>query len=304
VDIMAIRKGKKSLASWLDEAMSDQDKDGSLSMIALVHMVGLQQKELHVTRFSSGKQWSPKDLATMFQDKAETYAQDLPGIQTFQLLAFYGKDQPEAYLPFTINQNIEPANGLGTEPPNEQGQRQQSMRHTEMLLSQVYRRQQVMDDHSMRMIERQGSMIERLVQENQEAFSIMKEMMMEAATQNHERRMRELEFERSTAERKKWLSYAPALLNTVLGREIFPQSTADTALIEAVADSLTEEDMMKLASTLKPELMGPLAHRLTQYMQKKNREAEEAKKLAQLRSPDPENDAAGEVVRLFGVKDG
>lgn len=300
---MSLRKStnRKTLAQWIKEAINDPDKDGPLTMMALVHMVGQQQKELHTTKFAPGKDWKETDLADMFRGKAETYCQDLPGLQTFQLLAFYGgRSEPEAFLPFVINVNADVGNGLATEAPTEQGKTQQSMRHTEMLLQQVYRRQQVMDDFTMSMIERLGGMVEKLTHENQEAFSVMKELLMEQATKTHEHKMAQLKFERDTAERKKWLSYAPPLLNTLLGREVFPQATADTALIESVADALTEEDIHKLAGSLKPELWGPLAYRMHQYMQKKNKELEQQKAAAALVSPDPEAEAAGEVVRLFG----
>jgi len=295
-----MRNGKKSLDSWIGEALQDTDKEGKCSMMSLVHMVGQQPKEIHTTKFGAGKSWNEVELATMFRGKATTYCQDLPGVQTFQLLAFYGaKTAPEAFMPFVVNVNSNEAfGGLGTESPTEQGMRAQDMRQREMMFQQVYRRQQIMDDYTLRLIEQQGRTIESVSRENREAYEIVKEVLMEKALNEHNRKMDQLKFERDTGERRKWMAWAPPLINTILGREIFPQSTADTALVESIAESLSEDDIMKLAGAIKPELMGPLAARMGSYMQKKQIEDQQLKQLSQLTSPDPESDAAGDVVQI------
>lgn len=291
---------RKTLDSWINDAISDPDKDGKCSMISLVHMVGQQQKEIHTTKFGSSKTWSSLDLSAMFRSKAEAYSQDLPGVQTFQLLAFYGeKTQPEAFQPFTINVTGDHS-GLSTESPTDQGRLQQIMRQSEMLIQQVYRRQQVMDDYSLRLIEQQGNRIDTLSRENRDAFDIVKDMLMTQALNDHNRKMEGLRYERETGERKKLMGFAPALINTILGREVFPQSVADTALVESIADSLGEEDIMKLASVLKPEMMGPLAARLMMYEEKKNKEQTALRLAAGVKVRDPEADAAGDIVSVNG----
>lgn len=281
---------------WIREALTDPDKDGKCTMIALVHMVGMQQKELHSTKFNNGRSWTEMELAAMFRGKADVYAQDIPGVQSFQLLAFYNdRTTPEAYFPFLSSGNID-NNGLGTEAPNEQGQIQQRMRREEALFQQLYRRQQVMDDYSIRMMTMQANQIEILTRENRDAFTIVKDILMTRALDDHNRKMEQLRFERESTERKKWMSWVPALANTILGRELFPQATADTALVESIADSLSEDDIMKLAGTLKPEMWGPLAARMHTYMMKKNEEEKQLKAISQYASPDPEADAAGDVI--------
>jgi hypothetical protein len=292
---------KKTMEMWIREALTDPDKSDKCAMISLVHMVGVQQKEIHSTK-TLNKTIDPVELSKMLDGKAVTYAQDLPGVQTFQLLAFYGESSvAQAFFPFRINSETE-LNGLGTEAPTEQGRLQQIMRREDSLLGQVYRRQQVMDDHSIRMMQMMSHTIEKLTSENRDAFTIVKEILMEKALSDHNHKMSQLQFERDSVERKKWLSFAPALINTLLGREIFPQGTADTALVESIADSLTEDDVMKLGSAMKPELWGPLAARMHQYMMKKAEEEKNLKAISQYASPDPEADAAGEVVSIKKLK--
>jgi len=292
---------RKTLEAWIDEAITDPDKDGKCTMISLVHMIGMQEKEIHTTKFGGGKAWTANDLGAMFHQKASAYCQDIPGIQTFQLIAFYGdRTTPQAFQPFTISVNRD-ANGLTTESPTEQGRLQMSMRNEQRVLDQVYRRQQTMDEHSIRLISQQTNIIQSLLSENRDAFNIVKDMLMAKALDEHNRTMDQLKFERQTIERKKMMGWVPALANTILGREIFPQSTADTSLVESIADSLNEDDIGRLAASLKPELWGPLAARMHAYMQKKNKEEADVKALsAMTKSPDPESDAAGDVIQLNG----
>lgn len=291
---------RKSLATWIDEAMRDSDKDGNISQLTLVHMVGQQQKEIHTTRFSSGKSWAAKDLAEMFKGKAETFCQDLPGVQTFQLLAFYGgRNQAESALPFIVNSLADHhQSGLSTESPTAEGRMMQNMRQSEMVFQQTYRRQQQQDEYTLRLLDIQNRMISETMTENREFFGMVKEMMTAAALNQHQHRMAELEYERSSTERKKFMTFVPPLINTILGREIFPQSTEDTALIESIAESLTEEDVMKVAGVVKPELLGPLMARVEKALVKKRKEEEHDRSLnkilARAGTSNPEADAAGD----------
>lgn len=290
---------KVSMSAWIRECMTDSDKDGSLSMLALVYMVagGMQQREIHTTKFAAGKSWSPDDLERMFQGKADTYTQDMPGTHDFQLMAFYGgRDTPQSYFPFRrVTQHDTDATGMMTEPPTPEGRMRQGMRWQDMQLSQVYERQRQLDSYSLSVISHQQQQITSLMRENRDAFEIVKDVLMKQALDSHGRQMEQLKFERASAERSKWITFLPALVNTVLGREVFPQATEDTALVESIADSLTEEDIMKLATTIKPELMGPLAARMQKYLVKKQAEEHARKQMAQYATPDPEAEAAGEV---------
>lgn len=292
---------RKTLEIWIQEAMLDgvPDQTGPISQIVLCHMVGQQRQELHTAKLNKGgKVPTPKELCELLRGKAEAFAQDLPGVQTFQLMAFYtGSQEPTAFQPFMIGQNQDPATmGLMTEAPDEKGQTQQRMRWNDGFLSQIFQRQAVMDNHSMAMITKMGDMIEKLTDDNHQAFDIVKEMIMEKVANDREHEMKVMQYQRSTAERAKWLSFAPALVNTVLGKEVFPQSSEDTALVESIADTLTGEQLMQIGSVLKPEVMGPLAARMVKYQEKKAREAALAEQAVKQLSPhpNPEADAGGD----------
>lgn len=296
---------KQTLEAWVQEAMNDGDpalggeKDHPLSAIGLVHLAGGVTglaKEVYGVRIggsSGGKAWNARDLAAVLRKKAEHFCQDAQSVQWFSLYAFYGNDVHGAEHPFCVNVQTAHEGGFWSEGPDEKGQKMQSMRHLEMAQQQVYSQQQHLNHMFERTIMHLTSERVDTMRENREMFTIMKEMMMEKVTNNHEQRMKEMQYQRSTDMRDKLLKMLPPLANTITGRELFPQSTADTALVELIADNLTQEDVMKIGGVLKPELMGPLMNRLQEHLRKK-REQEAAKQaLANTNTGNPEEDAGG-----------
>jgi hypothetical protein len=280
---------KVTLSQWIREALTDSEKDAPISMMSLIHMVGAAEREIHSVKFGN-KQWTDTELGQMFQHKAESYCQEIPGVQQFCLLAFYGNDpEPQARHPFLINGETD-FGGMATEGPTPNGMWAQGLRHLEVSTQLMLRQVGTLFETSNRTIELLGKQNHELMKENRDAINVVKEMLMDRANNAHQHTMQELEYQRSTEERKRWLSFAPPLINTILGKELFPQSTADTALIEAIADAISEEDIAKLAGVLKPELWGPLASRFGDVLQKKRLSAGSA----HIMRGNPEDDAAGD----------
>lgn len=276
---LVTRAGKrKSLETWIAEALTDLDKEGACTAFSLVHKQGMADHEVHTTRIQAGNARSPKELAELFRGKAETYSQDLAGSQTFVLHAFYGKSEPEASHPFTIAPNND-TNGLATEAPTAQGSMQQGMRLTEQFVQATFRERQMMMQYQFQIIERLSHQNEKLAAENADAFEIVRTMLMDKVKLDHESRMREMQYARSTKEREKWLSFAPQLLNTVTGKEIFPQTTADTALVEAMAEAIPPEMLQHLSGMFPPEVVGTIMARFETHMKKKRLEQEETERL-------------------------
>ncbi len=279
---------RTTLEKWIADAITDPDKDGrKLTQITLVHMQGgHQQVELHTFKFKLAMEVTPTDLANMFRGKAETYSQDLDGRQMFQLLAYYNQKEPEARHPFVIAAKAIDMStaGLMTEPPDATGQAMQNMRHKENahtsiqgLIGQVYARQQAMDNHAVRMVEQQAAIINQLTAENFNNFGMIKDLIFQLADNGHKYKMEEVKAEQAAKTRSQLLGLVPALTNSLTGREVFPQSTEDTAIIEAVVDNVSEEQIQTLMSLGLPDvILGPLANRIAKAMAKR-REAEEAR---------------------------
>lgn len=276
---------RQTLDQWVREALIDPDKDGKCTSMSLVHMQGQNEKELHTVRFGP-KPWDPKELASLFRGKAESYASDITGVQTFNLLAFYdNRNEPQARKPFIIHGEND-YGGLATEPPTKEGQTMQGMRHMEAVIQLAFRQTAMLFESSNQTIKSLVEQNAQLMRENRDGFDIVKELMIKQIEGDHKHRMEQLQYERSTRERAKWLGMAPALVNTLTGKPIFPQGNEDTALIESVVDSLDEDAIQKLATIIKPEVWAPLASRMANHLRQR-REAHGANGV------DPEDDTVG-----------
>jgi len=168
------------------------------------------------------------------------------------------------------------------------------MRHTEKLAEMLSSVVQTMAVNSVQREERWHQREEQLQTEVTEGYTIIRDMLMANLKADHEYRMRELEYHRTSGERGKLLALMPALANTVAGKEVFPQASADTALIDAIAEKVNPAVIEQLAGSgmLPAEVAGPLTLRLKEALSKREREQEELKRLPPANS-DPQKDATG-----------
>lgn len=289
-------RGKQSLESWLIEAMMDEDKDGKITAITLMHVVGEygQEREIHAVRFG-GKVWKETELAELFRHKASSYCQDIPGSQLFCLLAFYGQDkEPGARHPFRVNPPTDL--GLATEAPTDLGMRQQSMRLTEALVQGAFRERALLMDNVLRSNELLARHNQRLVEEQHVMTENMRSILLAQVQQTHEMKMAELEASQRNALMQKGIELLPALINSLTGRKVVPEEAADTSMIKAIANSLKPEHVKAMAAVLPAEIMGPLSARFAEIIQETEQRKNEGKRRLQLVSG--EEDAAG------GKKDG
>jgi len=289
---------RQPLDGWIQEAITDADKDGKISAISCVHVIGQSQREVHTVKFAD-RVWSPKDLAALFVSKCESFAQDLPGQQTFCLLAFYGnKNEPEATHPFVVvTADASLQMGLLSDPATDLGQKQQGMRHLEVMAGLHLRGLSALVEHQNQSLQRADRRIAEAETDVRELTLIFRQMMFEKMEHDQKQKLAILQFQRDSAERGKWLGFVPGLVNNLLGREVFPQNTEDTALIESAAEHLTSDQVKMLSSVLPPELWGPLSSRFEKYMREKRIANEQAVLLAQSVASsvkNPEADAAGE----------
>ena len=287
-----------SLDGRIAEAFADGDKDGQLTAISLVHMQGwATKKEVHTAKIGS-KTFSMKEWADLFLGKAQAFAQDLPGMQTFCLLFFYAdRNEAQAEHPFTIQgETGELGPGLGTEKADATGLAAQAMRHMEQVMRMTNARQESQDRVYQGMLADLYAQNRALTTECLDAVVVLKKVMLEDMTQKHTQEMQRLEFERRTQERQMWMKLGAPLVNQILGREVFPQSAVDTQIIEGVAANLNPEDAMKVIDLFPAEVQGLIANRIGKYhAQQKQTEAIVKREMASHAiQVNPEDNAAGD----------
>lgn len=279
---------KQTLDQWIREALLDDTKEGKCTRFALVHIQGNGQTSEVFNVKLNDKPWDPKELAEMFRQKAQNHAGELAGNQTFNLLAFYAdRNEHQAHRPFTIMGWTVDDSHLMTEAPTKDGIVSQCMRHNEAVVQIALKHTAAMAQACMQMVQTVSDTNRHLQTQNNEMFDLLRQSAMAQVQNNNEHEMKKLEFQRASDERKKWLTFGPALINSFLGRDVFPQSTADTSLIDALCESLSEGDIEKLATSgiIKPELWGPLAKRMSSYLKNKNEASEHHRQLMNGKDP-------------------
>lgn len=286
---------RQTLEQWIREALIHKTEEGdTCSMISLVATYrGAAKEEIHSWKFRNGAdQWNPKQLAEQIQDKVNNHAEASNEPVNLYAWAFYGNQASEPESKHKIVAQVEDNFDGWTEPGTPKGIIEQGMRHLEATTRLYLAQMGTMLDASNRQMQVLTDQNIRLQTENADAYQIVRELVQERGNQEHERNMQRLTYERSTEERKKWMSFFPALANTILGREIFPQSTADTALVETIADALSVEDIQKLSGMVPPTLWGPLAARFEKAIKRKQEVEAANRQLTE--GGDPLKDAAGD----------
>lgn len=272
-------KKRITLQTWIEEALTDQDKiDGATgtvrecSAIVALHIKGngVSTDEVDALKLS-GRTWVPEALAKRIQKKIENFAQNLPGVQSFVVQAFYGQAEPEAkHHVRCIDGELTVGDEYVVEAPTEKGIVAQMMRHTEH------------KDHMlMAMIQATvGGWAEerhKLQSEVNDAYAIVRELMMKQADNSHAYAMQQLAYARTSGERKALMDMAPALVNGLTGRDIFPKNDQDSAIIDAFARRVKPEQVDALVQMgfIPKELQAPLLARFAETLEKDRAERRE-----------------------------
>jgi hypothetical protein len=259
---------RDTITDWVREQLA-RDDDKCVAFV-LMHLNGTVEREIFNVRIGS-KAWEPGELGNVLRRKAETDAGGLQGSQAYVVYAFFEKSpkEPGARYPLRMAGESD-VGGLGTEGPTSQGFMQQMMRHNEVLMRSALQ-------HSQQVMEYQARTIDQLSRQNLDmqrgtfdTMQLAQALVMKAAEdeQNHE--MRRLAFARSSQERALLIKLGPGLINSLTGVKIFPDSTIDTAIIEAIAEKLQPEHMPILEQFLPAPQLAILMDRLTEIQKGKN----------------------------------
>jgi hypothetical protein len=287
-----------TLEQWIIQALTDPDRESTCTAISLLYIKpgGGGTREVKTVQLKD-KSHDARTIAKLLQGLAEAYAQDFGGIAQFEVHAFYGKDVSGLHHTISVMEGELQQGGRGRtvkESADGPGLVAQAMRHAEKTAELLVT---LIQHGAVTSLQREQAMAERearLRDEVNDAYGIVREMMMQKATDSHEFKMKEIAAQQSATERRKLMEIMPALANTVAGRDVFPQATADTALIDSLAESIDPKAIEQLGAmgVIPPNLMGPLMARFSDALRKKQAEAEALKQLPPS-STDPREDAGG-----------
>ena len=276
---------KKTFAQWIAGALDDPDKDGKLVLMSLMHLRGGTPVEIHSMKFVDGENYNPETVANVFMGKAETDAQNLVGMQEYVLYPFYGAtNSPQGRYPLLIDGGGgEKFNGMSTEGPDSRGQTQQAMRLTETIVKGTFGVLSSVQHSQHQHSEELARENRELRQENRDMLGFFKEILLEQTKLTHEQKLKEMEMAGNLEIKKGLMQALPVLTNQLTGKEIFPQSSEDTALIEMIASNIDPEQLAVVLkmSSINPAGQGALMNRLTRALKVKRAEAEKITALVQ-----------------------
>jgi len=276
---LAITPKKLALEDWIHEALTDDQKEGC-RQLSLVHVLGtpggIIHDEIDVVRLSPAQSNEPAAIGARFRHKAQVYAQELIGVQSFMILAFYGVNkEPEAKHPFMVNGETS-FQGLATEGPTETGKLQQNMRLTEAIVQGSFRQNAMTFDMMMRTFDMMTRVNARMQETLDGAFERLYNERSDRLQDNNAFRLKEND--RKLIE--KMIDLAPSLINNMTGKDIFPQGTADEALLNAIADELDPQKIQLLQQVVPPKLWPLLATRFEAQLKKRIAAEQAAKQSA------------------------
>lgn len=282
---MSNNRKRVTVEQWITEALSDPDKGKPCNMLALSHVKMVGTEEVHSKAIEGPQNF--KGLADFFINKACAYSQDLTGVQSFRLQAFYNANEPQASFTFTVfegNLTAGEAAPWSKHEPTPTGLLAQLMKNNEFLMSQNTTLTQGFT----------GMLMAAFVEHNKEKAEmhmILRDVLLNMRKEDHAMRLEQLKFERESTERAMMGKAMPALMNYITGREVVPEQYADSQIIEAMALKTTPQHLQLLASSgmVTQEQALLLAARFT-----KIREEHEKRQQALKTVPSEESNAGGQ----------
>lgn len=283
----------QTLDQWIAEAAGDDEKDGPITMLSLVHQKGLAEQEIHTIKMGTAKKWTPKELAEVFRKKAENHAAELSGVQTFILLAFYGnRNEAQARKPFRINSATDLEAVGGTEGPTGTGLTQQSMRHMETVFQQASR----MMASAMASVSQMNTELlqqnTKLLREVSDSQEVIFKLMTEKTNRDFDQQMKLLKHQRINNLIEKAITKGPAILNAWAGKDIIPRDIEDTAILDMMAEEIDIDNARKILPLLPKSVQGLVAARFERHIKQKLAEQEMMEKMAVENDASPEENAS------------
>jgi len=309
---------KEAIRQFLEEQFGTVvEGQGAVSIVGLTHHAHSGDVLLHaMSAKGGGPHWGkPEPMAEVIDAISVRHARGIAGsgspAQQFQLSVCRGDSgKPVAFLPFVRlgAPSIVGANGsLATESANGVGAQAQGMRLLEVLCQGAFASLGGLHSSQQSAIESRDRRIAELEGENRALFVALRQELERSVQLSHERKMRELEFMRTTEERRRIIKILPALANVMTGKEVFPISAEDTALIESLCENVSQEEIQMLTTVIgqrSPELSALMLTRFRSIQEKKIKEAEEIQAIAREATgrtyEEAERDAMGQPTKALG----
>jgi hypothetical protein len=267
---------RQTLVEWLEEtielAKPKGDKPGGCVGLELFHKLPGADVSVRQMPLGGSHVQDCVQIANMFSGIMKNHAAGLVGVQNYEMCAYKdGENEPYSRRPDIANGRTD-LDGLGTEAPSIAGHAQQMMRHNEALFRATMVHNEELFDKVLTVMYLQVKQNASLMKENHDALELAKIMILDKSDNEYAKQVELTKLQQSVAERKQFISLLPPLVNQLTGHEVFPQQASDTAIIDAIADSITPEQIEKFASLdFPPAIVGMIMTRLEKRVKETNK---------------------------------
>lgn len=278
-------KKRQSVDQWVQSVITEKVDDKGCSAIVLMHLKGVGGATEEITTKPIEGTIDVAEIANFLVGRAEGFSQDLPGLQTFKLIAFYGTNEPHNPFHFTTSDgNVTSRTEImmSAHEPTPTGLLGQLMKHNESLIAQnnqLVTANMSMANGVLGMCFGKDGVIQASIRAQLETVEIVKDVNLDMFKQRKELAIEEHKATSDLQMRKAIIDVFPHMVNRFTGREVFDESANRAKAFEALALKFTPKDiefLIEIGKLSKEEGL-ILSAQCASILEEKRKEAEALK---------------------------
>jgi len=249
-----VAKKKQTVDQWVQSVITEEIEGKKCHAIALLHLKGVGGATEEITTKPVEGTVDVTEVANFLIGRAEGFSQDLPGLQTFKLIAFYGSNEPRNPFHFTTSDgNVTSRTEImmSAHEPTPTGLLGQLMKHNEMLVSQnnqLVTANMTMANGIVAMCFGDKGVVQASIRSQLEAVEVVKDAMLDMHRQRRELVLEEHKAAQDLQTRKAVIDALPTIVNRFTGREVFSEKDNRAKILELLALKISPKDIEFLVS--------------------------------------------------------
>jgi hypothetical protein len=247
-------KKRQTVDSWVESVVTEVIDGKGCSAITCLHLKGAGGASEEVVTKPVEGTVNSADIANFLIGRAEGFSQDLGGLQTFKLLAFYGNNEPHNPFHFTTSDGTVMSRNetmMSVHEPTPTGLLGQLMKHNEVLMSkndELVNANMTMANGIVAMCFGPQGVVQASIRAQLEAVEVVKDAMLDMHKERKALIIEETKAAQDIQTRKALIDFIPQIANRFTGREIFDEKANRAKILETLALKITPQDMELLVA--------------------------------------------------------
>jgi hypothetical protein len=242
-------KRRQTVEQWVASVIGEVIDGKGCSAIGLLHLKGVGGATEEVTTKPIEGTVNSKELGDHFIGRSEGYSQDLPGLQTFKLIAFYGSNEPHNPFHFTTSDGAVMSRSetmMSAHEPTPAGLLGQLMKNNEVKDRQnadLVQQNMTMARDIIQMCFGPQGLVQQSIRSQLEAVEVVKDAMLDMHKQRREVVLEEHKAAQDLQTRKAIIDAMPLLVNRITGHDVFDEKSNRAKMLELFALKISPQDL-------------------------------------------------------------